>query len=232
MRRSLSVLLVVPLLLVLAACAPSRHVVLPVKHHPSASASASARVSASPTPSAIAKAPTTPPVINPADYLIGGTPNVPDANGEWYGQWAFFTDSTKRVWCEFDIYNDDGPGAHCYIVPSATSQATYTIPPGASNNCDESSSMAVDGYALGLGLALQGADTPAESGWAGCANDFYEDPASLAKSKVLPDGATLAVAPFTCTVASAVATCTLNDTYSGKQPSITLGLHVASFAQP
>jgi hypothetical protein len=179
----------------------------------------------------IVKTPAVPPTINATDYLINGTPNVPDANGEWYGDWAFFTDSTKRVWCDLSVFSDDGPGAHCYIVPSAHSQATYPIPAGIGNNCNGTADVDTDGYGLGLGLALQGDTSNPEAGWAGCSDSNNIAAADLAKSKVLPDGSTLVVAPFTCRVASAVATCVFNDTYTGRTGTITLGMNVAKFSQ-
>jgi hypothetical protein len=233
MNRSIGLVLVVPLLLVLAACAPTRHVALPSKPHSSVSASDAASASASPTATAkpIIKTPAVPPKINATDYLINGTPNVPDSNGEWFGEWAFFTDSTKRVWCELSVFSGDGPGANCYIVPTAKSQASYAIPANIKNNCDSQDSIDTDGYGLGLGLDLQGDPSNPESGWAGCSTDYFMPPADLAKSKVLPDGGTLAVAPFTCSVASGVATCVFNDTYDGKTGTVTLGMKVATFSQ-
>jgi hypothetical protein len=113
-----------------------------------------------------------PPTINPADYLINGTPNVPDADG-----------------------------------------------------------IDTDGYGLGLGLDLQADPNNPEAGWAGCSTDYFVPPADLAESKVLPDGATLAVDPFSCHVLAAVATCTFNDTYDAKTGTITMGMNVASFSQ-
>ena len=233
MNRSIGLVLVLPLLLVLAACAPTRHVSLPSKPHSSVSASDAASASAVPSTTAkpILKSPAAPPKINPTDYLIDGTPNVPDANGEWFGEWAFFTDSTKRVWCEMSVFSGDGPAAQCYIVPTAKSQASYPIPAGVANNCDSSDSVDTDGYGLGLGIALQGDPSNPEAGWAGCSTDGFVVPADLAKSKVLPDGATLAVVPFSCSVASGVATCVFNDTYDGKTGTITLGMKVAKFSQ-
>ncbi len=233
MNRRIGVVLVVPLLLVLAACAPTHHVSLPAKSHLSGSASDAASASAVPSTSAkpIVTTPAVPPKINAPDYLINGTPNVPDADGEWFGEWAFFTDSTKRVWCELSVFSGDGPGASCSIVPGAKGQATYAIPASIQNNCDSQDSIDTDGYGLGLGLDLQGDPANPESGWAGCSTDYFMPPADLAKSKVLPDGATLAVDPFTCTVSSGVATCVFNDTYDGKTGTITLGLKVAKFSQ-
>jgi hypothetical protein len=233
MNRRIGVVLVVPLLLVLAACAPTHHVSLPAKPHSGVSASDAASASAAPSasPKPIVKTPAVPPKINAPDYLINGTPNVPDANGEWFGQWAFFADSTKRVWCELSVFSGDGPSAHCYVVPSARSQATYAIPAAVANNCEANDGVDTDGYGLGLGIALQGNPTNPEAGWAGCSTDGFEVPADLAKTKVLPDGSTLAVAPFTCTAASGVATCVFNDTYDGKTGTITLGLKVAKFSQ-
>jgi hypothetical protein len=231
MKRRLRLVLVVPLVLALAACAPANHVSLP--SHPHATKGAHPVASLLPThsPAPIAKAPAAPPIINPTNYLINGTPGVPDADGEWSGEWAFFTDSSKRVWCELSVFSGDGPGANCYIVPSAKSQATYSIPASVRNQCDSADSVDTDGYGLGLGLDLEGDPTNPEAGWAGCSTDYFMPPADLAKSKVLPDGATLAVDPFSCTVAAGVATCRFNDTYDGKTGTITMGMKVATFSQ-
>jgi hypothetical protein len=230
-KRRLGLLLVLPLVIMLAACAPTKHISLPSKPHPVATHPATTISSPSPTATAVAPAPIVPPTINPADYLINGTPNVPDANGEWFGQWAFFTDSTKRVWCEMSIFNDDGPGANCYIVPGAKAAATYSIPASVKNRCGDTDGIDTDGYGLGLGLDLQADPNNPEAGWAGCSTDYFLPPADLAKTKVLPDGATLAVDPFSCRVVAAVATCTFNDTYEAKTGTITMGMNVATFSQ-
>jgi hypothetical protein len=232
MNRRLGLLLVVPLVFFLAACAPTRPSSVPPKPHPvathpdtSTSTAPTATVTTAPA------APVVPPTINPADYLINGTPHVPDADGEWFGEWAFFTDSTKRVWCELSVFSGDGPGANCYIVPGATAAATYAIPASVKNKCGDTDGIDTDGYGLGLGLDLQADPSNPEAGWAGCSTDYFVPPADLAHSKVLPDGGTLAVDPFSCTVVAAVATCTYNDTYDGKTGTITMGMNVATFSQ-
>jgi hypothetical protein len=233
MKRRLGLLLVVPLVLALAACAPAKHISLPSQPHATkiSHPAASLVPHATPTPTPTAKAPAAPPTINPADYLINGTPNVPDSDGEWFGEWAFFTDATKRVWCELSVFSSDGPGANCYIVPSAKAQATYPIPASVKNKCDVGDGIDTDGYGLGLGIDLQADPNNPEAGWAGCSTDYFMPSADLAKSKVLPDGATLAVDPFTCAVASGVATCVFNDTYDSKTGPITMGIKVATFSQ-
>jgi hypothetical protein len=233
MMRRLGLLLVLPLVIGLAACGPTQHISLPATPHPITTHPTGTITTTVPTTTATpltapAVVPTT---INPADYLIDGTPHVPDADGEWFGEWAFFTDSTKRVWCEMSVFSGDGPGASCSIVPGATAAATYPIPASVKNKCDNTDGIETDGYGLGPGLDLQADPTSPEAGWAGCSNDFYIPSADLAKSKVLPDGGTLAVDPFSCHVVAAVATCTFNDTYDARTGTITMGMNVASFSQ-
>jgi hypothetical protein len=167
--------------------------------------------------------------INTTDYLINGVPNpTADTTGDAFGEWAFFTDANKQVWCEFTIFSGDAPGNYCFIVGSGKSAKTYVVPPGVTNGCDMSSGSPVDGY--GLGLAIEGLNG-AEAGWAGCSDDFFVPPADLAKTKVLPSGGTIAVAPFTCSVTASVAPCHYVDTYGGGSGTMTLGLHIATFSQ-
>ena len=223
MKRSLGLLLILPLVLALAACAPARLHHVSLKTHP---ATASATPSATPT----AQPPVPPPTINPTDYLINGVPDpTTDTTGSAFGEWAFFTDVQKQVWCQFTIFSADAPASYCFIVGSGKSVKTYTVPSGVTNGCDMSSSLAIDGY--GLGLAIEGFPNGTQSGWAGCSDDFFVPAADLAKTKVLPSGGTLTVAPFSCTVAASVATCHYTNTYSGGSGTMTLGLHVATFSQ-
>jgi hypothetical protein len=221
MRRRLTVLLVLPLLLVLAACAPARHIAGPSHPHPSVTHVPSP--SATPPPTATASA--APVTVNPATYLIEGTPNVPDANGEWYGQWAFFTDSTKTVWCQFVIFSADNPGASCSIVPADHSQATYPRPAGSSSDC---STNPWDGYTLGEGAAADDLIPNADAGWDQCIGLDPDTAVELAKTLVLPEGATLTVSGFSCTTKGGVGTCT--ESAPGLPSAwISLGLHTASF---
>jgi hypothetical protein len=235
MRRALTVVLAVPLLVLLAACAPAAHGGIPTKHHTTASSSTAP--SASPTPSVSAPAPATatpapapvkvtPPAINQADYLVKGTPHHPDSNGEWFGEWAFWTDSTKTVWCQFTIFSGDNPASNCSIVPSARSQVTYPIPAGSSAGCATSN---WDGYTLGLDASVDDL-IPKDAGWDQCWVHGVAVVTAPATTKVLPDGATLTVAPFSCTVHAGVATCKNVSTSSNPSSAyITLGLHAASF---
>lgn len=234
MLRRLPVLLAVPVLLIgLAGCTQS---------NPSASAAggasggsiASGAPTSSPAPGATS-APADPPVGSrghtptPAadsDYLINGHPHQPDSNGDWSGEYAFFTDSTKTVWCEFTIFSADTPAGYCLVVPSAKSQATFEKPASASNNCDQSTSRPRDGFALGFGGNPLGS---ALAGWSGCSTSAYAPAADLAKTKVLPDDTTLSVKPFSCTVLTGLARCTYNDSATHKGV-VTLGLTVASYS--
>jgi hypothetical protein len=228
MRRSWSLVLVVPVLLAIAGCAPASRVAShhPIAVHDSGSPLSSVAPSLSPTPTPTV---TTPAVTGPVeivakDYLIEGTPHVPDANGEWFGQWAFYTDATKSVWCQFIIFSADNPGATCSIVPAARSKASYPLPPGSSVGCKTSD---WDGYTLALAASAEDL-IPKDAGWDQCFSQGSQTAADLAKTKVLPDGATLGVAPFSCTVHGGVATCAI--AIPGQQAAtLTLGLHVASF---
>jgi hypothetical protein len=226
MRTSRAIVVLIPLIFVLAACAAATHVAAPhptVVHH-SPKPSATPTLTPTPTATATAKATVPPPIVNSADYLIDGTPNVPDSSGEWFGEWAFFTDSTKTVWCEFAVFSADNPGASCSIVPSAESQATYPRPAGSSTDCSTSD---WDGYTLALGAGAE--DLPnADAGWDQCINLDPDTAGYQAKSKVLPNGATIAFAPISCTTSNGIGTCV--ETNPGSPSiSITLGLHTASF---
>ena len=226
MRRVLPVLVVVPFIAALTACAPAVHTGATGPSQPSVSAvpvgtpSATPVVQPTPTPTT----PAAPPVINPADYLVDGNPHHPDANDEWFGEYAFWTDATKSVICQETIFSGDNPGASCTVVPSARATVTYPLPPGSSADCAKSD---WDGYTMGLGAAVDDL-IPKDAGFDQCWDPTYYSPTILAKTKVLPDGATLAVSPFTCTVKASVATCA--ESIEGYPPAtFTFGLHVATF---
>ena len=162
--------------------------------------------------------------MNAADYLVDGTPHHPDANGDWFGEWAFYTDATKSVWCQITIFSSDGPGANCSIVPAARSQVTYPLPAGSSAGCATSD---WDGYTLGLAASVDDL-IPKDAGWDQCYKNGVAVVTNPPSTKVLPDGDTLTVSAFSCTVHSGVATCSLAN--PGTAPAtITLGLHTASF---
>ncbi len=223
MRANRAFVALIPLIFLLSACAPVAHVAGPhptVAHH---TPKASVTPLATPTPTVTAPPPA--PAINPAQYLIEGTPNVPDANGEWYGEWAFYTDASKSVWCQFTIFSGDNPGAACSILPAARAQATYSLPPGRSVGCATSD---WDGYTLAMGGSADDLQPNADAGWDQCFSQDSPTAADLAKSPVLPNGATLTEAPFTCTVQAGVATCAMTDA-GNPSVTITLGLHTASF---
>lgn len=218
MKRNLGLVALVPLVLLLAACTPA----------PPSPGTSAAPASASATPSATPPAAATP--VDPADYLINGVADpTTDTTGVDFGEWAFFTDAQKQVWCEFTIFSADVPAAYCLVVGSGKSATTYSIPSGVANGCDMSSSLAVDGY--GLGLSNEGFAGGTQAGWAGCSTDFFAPPPDLAKTAVLPDGGTLTVAPFSCSVSASVATCHYTAANNGGSGTIVLGLHVATFAQ-
>jgi hypothetical protein len=227
MKRRLAILLALPLLLLVAGCAPATHASLSA--HPRATASHVPVKSASPTPSLppVTTKPVVVPAVTTADYLVDGTPNVPDANGEWFGEWAFFTDSTKTVWCQFTVFSGDNPGATCSIVPADRSQVTYPKPAGSSADCSTSN---WDGYTLALGGSADDLIPNADAGWDQCISGDAEIAGYMAKSKVLPNGAKIAFAPISCTTSNGVGTCTETDPANPTSSiSITLGLHTASF---
>ena len=225
MRTSRAFVVLIPLIFVLSACAPVAHVAAPhptgVHHSPKASATPPS----TPTPTATLKVTVPPPVINTANYLIDGTPNVPDSNGDWFGEWGFFTDSTKTVWCEFTVFSGDNPGATCSIVPSAEAQATFPRPAGSSADCSTSD---WDGYTLALGGSADDLIPNADAGWDQCIGLNPDTAGYMAKSKVLPNGATIAFAPISCSTSNGVATC-VEANPGNPSISITLGLHTASF---
>jgi hypothetical protein len=230
MLPRLAILAALPVLvLALAGCAPSTPT---TSSSQPGSASGSTAPGATTAPST-ASTPTAAPVANPTPtaaaatgYLINGNPHHPDSSGDWFGEYAFFTDSSKTVWCEFTIFSADTPAGYCLVVPSAKSQATFEKPASASNNCDQSSSRPRDGYALGFGGNPLGSKL---AGWSGCSTSDYAPAADLAKTKVLPDETTLAVAPFSCTVLTGLARCTYKSsaTHSG---TVTMGLTVATYS--
>jgi hypothetical protein len=225
MKRRLAILLALPLLLLVAGCAPATHVSLPSHSHPVASHVPAKTASPTPTTTPVTTKPIVVPPINTADYLIDGTPNVPDSTGEWFGEWGFFTDSTKTVWCEFTVFSADNPGATCSIVPSAKSQATYPRPAGSSADCSTSD---WDGYTIALGGSADDLMSSADAGWDQCMDLDPDTAGYQAKSKVLPNGATIGFAPISCTTSNGVGTCV--ETNPGNPSvSITLGLHTASF---
>jgi hypothetical protein len=225
MKRRLAILLALPLLLLIAGCAPATHASLSA--HPQATASHVPTKSASPKPSLppITTKPIVVPAVVTSDYLVDGTPNVPDADGEWFGEWAFFTDSTKTVWCQFTVFSGDNPGATCSIVPADHALATYPKPAGSSPDCSTNN---WDGYTLALGGSADDLVPNADAGWDQCISGDAQIAGYMAKSKVLPSGATISFAPISCTTSNGVGTCT--ESSPGYAPiSITLGLHTASF---
>jgi hypothetical protein len=166
--------------------------------------------------------------VDPASYLLQGTPGVFDANGAWSGHYGFFTDDTKTVRCDIWIFSGDSGGVVCAITPGNESKRTYTVPASINTMCDESSSNAADGYSIGINFKVFGDSTSA--GFTGCRSNIENDFVLVGATKVLHDNQTLKVDTdvykYTCTVAKGVASCT--DSYSGA--SITFGLGVAQYA--
>jgi hypothetical protein len=215
---SLRASVVVLSVLLLAGCTPAS---------PAPTASPGASVAAETTPTASS---TPPPAarqkVNAADYLISGTPFVPDEDGLWSGHYAFFTDETKTVRCDIYIFSGDSGGAICATTAGNQGLVTYPLPAA---QCDPSTSNPFDGYSVGINFKVF--DT-GNAGYTGCGvGDFFATAPGneLPLPLVLHDDQILVVdAPpyqYTCAVSAGVAACT--DSYSGA--SITYGLTQAGF---
>ena len=168
-----------------------------------------------------------------ADYLLEGTPYVPDSDGEWDGHYGFWTDASQAVACDIWIFSGDSGGVSCGITPGHESERSYAIPAGASNSCDESSSNAADGTAISINYKVFGSDTSdANVGFSGCLENEGTDPTIDAARKILPPNTILTVTQtgfetYTCSVAAGSASC--RDSQPGS--SFVFGLAVATFHQ-
>ncbi|MEP6843571.1 MAG: hypothetical protein ABJA11_08615 [Pseudolysinimonas sp.] len=224
-----SVIVACALIIVLAACHPAAS---PSgspsgSKKPTAAAAASPTSPATPTPAAVVQA-------NAADYLLEGTPNVPDSNGEWDGHYGFWTDASHSVACDVWIFSGDSGGISCGITPGHENQRTYTLPAGIPATCqfDPGSSYQLDGTAIDINYKIFGSDTSnANVGFAGCLGDSAPS-AVDALRKVLPTNVILTVTQtgfetYTCSVASAAASC--SDSAPGS--SFVFGLSTATFHQ-
>jgi hypothetical protein len=213
--RIVATTLGIALALALVGCAPTG------APTPAPTASSATPTAAAPSPAA------TPGTVDPASYLLEGTPGVFDANGAWSGHYGFFTDDTKTVRCDIWIFSGDSGGVLCAITPGNESKRTYAVPASVNTMCDESSSNAADGYSLGINFKVFGDSTSA--GFTGCRAGIENDPAIVAATKVLPDKQTLKidtdVYKYTCIVDAGVATCSEFNSGAG----ISFGLGVAQF---
>lgn len=176
--------------------------------------------SASPTPTVAA--PAAPEDVDPASFLLEGTPGIPDADGMWKGHYGFFTDASKTVRCDVWIFSGDSGGVTCAITPGNEALRTYTVP--VPTDCDPSSSNPTDGNSLRINFKVF---ETGSAGFSGCGDTV--DPALAAVTKVLLDNQTLHVdtdhEKYTCTVAVGVASC--SESSSGA--SIRFGTSVAEY---
>jgi hypothetical protein len=210
--------------------------------HPTAASSGSPKAGASagsstaPKPIASASSAAQPVQVDASGYLLEGTPNVPDANGEWDGHYGFWTDATHAVSCDIWIFSGDSGGVSCGITPGHEGQRTYAVPSGIPTTCgfDPGDSYQLDGNVLAINYKIFGSSTAtsnANVGFAGCLAD--EAPTAIdAGRKVLPPNSILAVTQadietFTCSVTAAVASC--SDSAPGS--SFEFGLATATFHQ-
>ncbi len=202
-------LLVAPILLLLVACGPGE--ATPSDDSPTQKPT----VEVSPT----AEAPAEAGPADPNDYLIaGGLNSDPDGDGFWSARYAFFTDDSHSVRCDIWIFSGDSPAVLCGITPGNENLVTYALPADA--QCDLSTSNPYDGYSLSVG----GKSLDGFAGWSGCAETRDYNPEDNAITKVLPEGQTLTMPPFTCVVGGKAASCDFTDGSGG----VTLGLYTAA----
>ena len=206
--------------LALAGCSPETPA-------PSSSPSAASKPTTTATAAPTATAAAAPETVDPATFLIDGTPFVADADGYWKGHYAFFTDASETVRCDIYIFSGDSGGVTCAVTAGNDSTVTYQLPAA---QCDQSTSNPYDGLSVGINFKVF--DT-GNAGFTGCGvGAFFEtQPGSdLPNPKVLKDNQTLNVITatynYTCTVAQGVASC--SEAMSGA--SIKFGLSVAEFA--
>ncbi|CAN5270119.1 hypothetical protein BH11ACT5_BH11ACT5_18210 [soil metagenome] len=171
-----------------------------------------------PTPTPTAEEPET---VDPADFLLDGTPGAFDADGFWKGHYGFYTDDTKAVRCDVWVFSGDSGAATCAVTPGNEGKVTYALP---ATDCQASDGNNVDGYSVGINFKVFATGYAGFSGCGAGASDF------AGTTKVLHDNQTLVVThdneQFSCTVAAGVASCA----DAGTGASIRFGLAVADFA--
>lgn len=141
--------------------------------------------------------------VDPDDFLIEGRlGSDPDGDGFWSAHYAFFTDDERTVRCDLRIFSGDAPVTSCAITPGNEQSITYPLPADA--NCDPSGPNPFDGLSLALGA--KGLE-PSPAGFSGCLLGADSDPDLNRVTRVLPEGARLAVDPFSCEVTDGVAEC-------------------------
>ena len=195
--------------LLLAGCTPEAP-------EPTAAPGSQGATSAPSTPTPTEEAPET---VDPADFLLDGTPGVVDADGFWKGHYGFYTDDSKAVRCDVWVFSGDSGGVICAVTPGSESLVTYARPAA---DCDGSDGYLADGYSAGINYKVFMTGTTGFEGCGSGASDF------AGATRVLKDNQTLVVShdpeSFTCTVAAGAATCT-----DAAGASITFGLAVATF---
>jgi hypothetical protein len=232
MKRRFLAVLVLPALLLAGCASGSQLVVSPGASGSSVAPSVAPSVTPIATPS-ITPVVTPPPVavkkpaithVIPASYLVEGKPHQPDSNGDWMGRWAFYTDSTKDVFCDIYVFSGDPAGVHCYITSHAlNAQVSWSAPASVSAECGATGS-------YGVGLNVESL-YPKTAGFMGCFPFIDQATASIqAKTKVLPDKAVLVVSPFSCTVKSGAVTCH-SIAADGGGGALSFGLHSLAFVQ-
>lgn len=210
-------LLAVPVVLALAACGSTDPAPSPI----------SAALTPSPTPTQTATV-TPIPVAQPQDvdpnaYRLDGEGAIGSTDDVWWGDFAFYTDASKTVWCDINEGSESPGRVICEVIVGHESQVTYAVPPPVSDQCDSSSTTYRDSYAVGLGL-FQSIGT--DSGFFSCRELQTDHPDWIANSLVLPDLATITVEEFSCSVSAGIVTCGR----PGGSGSIQFGLSVANFS--
>lgn len=217
----------IALALALAGCASAPPVAGPTEsaapsHAAAATGATTPTATAAPTPTpSPTPSPTAeqqfPLVVDPADFLLEGTPGVFDADGYWKGHYGFFTDATKTVRCDIRIYSGDPGSLTCAISTGAEPQVTYALPPV---DCEPADGNPVDGYSIGINV---NAFPDANAGFLGCGAGYSD---YFAVTQVLPDKRVIQVAEFACTAVEGEVVCT--DSATGAL--IRFGLGTAEFS--
>ncbi|MEP6482133.1 MAG: hypothetical protein ABJA94_09025 [Rhodoglobus sp.] len=212
--KRIGLILLVPLVLALAGCGNPAGT-------PSAAGGAPTVAPTSSTPTATvtpSAAPVVPSVANPADYLIDGA--IGGDGDVWSAAYAFYTDSSKSVICDFRLFSETPGVAACEIVKGKESLATYAKPASVVTPCSDG----LDGYELQIGAFQATGDNVAFNG---CRTIETKFPAAVPTIKVMPDGGSLTLKGYSCSVLSGVATCM----YSPPGWTITFGLGQATIVQ-
>lgn len=211
MTQPARVAAVLAVALLLAGCTPEAPA-------PTTTPEAEAIETPTPTPTPTALAPET---VDPAGFLLDGTPGVFDADGFWKGHYGFYTDDTKTVRCDLWVFSGDSGAATCSVTPGNEGLVTYALPAA---DCQASDGNNTDGYSVGINFKVFAAGYAGFTGCGAGASDF------ASTTKVLQSNQILVVShdneQFTCTVAEGAANCL----EGGTGASIRFGLGVAQFA--